>query len=153
MLSFYAIVLNDHAQIFVASLLVDVTAQVFLSQCIVIPRVGPAPENELATWQQRAVNWINQVPGVLPSLGEVYQLSFNFRSKTFAGQSKTGAWLILLVFCLERIKSVPWVVGGLPLADPVTLADLVYTIPPVVAVVQSLLYPEVKQDIEDEHID
>lgn len=93
------------------------------------------------------------VPGVLPLLGEVYQLNFNFRLKTFAGQSKAGAWLILLVFCLERVKSVPWVVGELPVADPVTLADLVYIILPVVAVVQSLVYPEVKQDIEDEHTD
>jgi hypothetical protein len=135
-------------------LLVDVAAHTFLSQCIIIPRAGPAPEDELAIWQERSVHSIKDlVPGVLPLLGEVYQLNFNFRLKTFAGQSKAGAWLILLVFCLERVKSVPWVVGELPVADPVTLADLVYIILPVVAVVQSLVYPEVKQDIEDEHTD
>ena len=93
------------------------------------------------------------ITGVLPLLGEVYQLSLNFRFKAFAGRSKFAAWLVLLVFCLERIKNIPWIAGELPLADSVTLADPVYAIPPAVAAVQSIVYPEVKQDTEDEHID
>lgn len=137
--------------------LFTVAAQVaasILEEFVVVPRAGPAPDDEATTRYARILNGIKEfVPDMVPFLGEVYQLALNYRRKTFAGRYKSAAWLMLLAFCLCQMKYLPWVVGELPAGEPFALSDLIYAAPLVAAVVQTIRYPDVKQTPEDEHTD
>ncbi|KAJ3523861.1 hypothetical protein NMY22_g11250 [Coprinellus aureogranulatus] len=137
--------------ILLAVFLADTAAIVF-DEFAITPRVGPVPDDIAPTLQGRILDNIkNFVPESLPLLGQIYQLTLNYRLKTFAGQHKSAVWLALFVFCLERIGNLLWVVGEMPVLQPLTLGDFVYFIPYVVAVVQAVRYPKAKEVEEDEH--
>jgi hypothetical protein len=116
-----------------------------------IARVGPNPDptpGELIT----ANAMENYLVNSLFLSGTMFQVSFNYRSKMFAGQHKLAAWMAL-VSCLiglgPYISWLAWRAGGS--RNPLLLVDAVRLGLTIAFAVQGMLYNRVEQDIEDQN--
>ena len=85
--------------------------------------------------------------------GDIFQLILNYRSRTFAGQYKLAAWLMLVVYVMDFASETEWVVGTVLVGRPLEVVWVVYLIPLAVWVAQAVLYPKVAQDLEEKEND
>ncbi|KAJ2928255.1 hypothetical protein H1R20_g8826, partial [Candolleomyces eurysporus] len=83
--------------------------------------------------------------------GTIFQAVLNYRSKTFAGQHKLAAWMLLAVRVIDFAAYIPWLAWRAgEIRSPYSFGDSVTLGLAVVLVVQGVLYKKVPQDIEDE---
>lgn len=80
---------------------------------------------------------------------DVFQLVLNHRSKTFAGQYKLTAWLMLAMYVIDFASESEWVVGKVLVGRALEVVWVVYLVPLVAWAVQAVLYPKVVQPSED----
>ncbi|TEB26708.1 hypothetical protein FA13DRAFT_1776774 [Coprinellus micaceus] len=110
--------------------------------------IGPAPD-PMSSQHDHFIALEKFLLSPLNMAGDIFQLILNYRSRTFAGQYKLAAWLMLVMYVLDFASETEWVVGKVLVGRPLEAAWVVYLIPLAVWVVQAVLYPKVAQDIDE----
>jgi hypothetical protein len=114
--------------------------------------IGPAPD-PMSSQHDHFIALEKFLLSPLNMAGDIFQLILNYRSRTFAGQYKLAAWLMLVMYVLDFASETEWVVGKVLVGRPLEAAWVVYLIPLAVWVVQAVLYPKVAQDVEEKEND
>ncbi|KAJ3520164.1 hypothetical protein NMY22_g12871 [Coprinellus aureogranulatus] len=111
--------------------------------------IGPDPDPLSSVHDQRFVTLDKLLLSPLNLAADVFQLIFNYRSRTFAGQYKLAAWLTLAMYVLDFASESEWVVGKVLVGRALEVVWVVYLVPLVAWCVQAMLYPRVVQPSED----
>lgn len=83
--------------------------------------------------------------------GQILQLLFNRRSKTYAGGPRVSAVLTLVLYLVQIAVFVPSLVGRVDARDYLSAHYIVDTVVLLVMCWQAVTLPSVSQISEDEH--